>query len=51
MHSSVRLTLPTNDVFYRKGGIAAVMRHFSEKTKSVENVAMSKPITPGRNVG
>ena len=48
---SVRLPLPTNDVFYRKGGIAAVMPHFNEKTKSVENLAASKPITLGRDVG
>lgn len=48
---SVQLPLPTNDVFYRKGGIAAVMPHFHEKTKSVENVAVSRPITLGRDVG
>jgi len=48
---SVRLPLPTNDVFYRKGGIAAVMPHFHEKTKSVENVTASKPITLGRDIG
>jgi hypothetical protein len=48
---SVRLPLPTNDVFYRKGGIAAVMPHFHEKTKSVDNVTVSTPITLGRDVG
>ena len=48
---SVHLPLPTNDVFYRKGGIAAVMPHFHEKTKSVENVTVSTPITLGRDVG
>lgn len=48
---SVHLPLPTNDVFYRKGGIAAVMPHFNEKTKSVENLTVSKPITLGRDVG
>ena len=48
---SVRLPLPDNDVFYRKGGIAAVMPHFNEKTKSVENLAASKPISLGRDVG
>ena len=48
---SVRLPLPVNDVFYRRGGIAAVMPHFHEKTRSVENVTGSKPITLGRDVG
>lgn len=48
---SVRLPLPANDVFYRRGGIAAVMPHFHEKTRSVENVTGSKPITLGRDVG
>ena len=48
---SVHLPLPTNDVFYRKGGIAAVMPHFNEKTRSVENLTVSKPITLGRDVG
>jgi hypothetical protein len=47
---SVRLPLPTNDVFYRKGGMAAVMPHFHEKTKNVENLTVSKPITLGRDV-
>ena len=48
---SVHLPLPTNDVFYRKGGIAAVMPHFNEKTKSVDNLTVSKPITLGRDIG
>lgn len=47
---SVQLPLPSNDVFYRAGGIAAVMPHFNEKTKSVENLAASRPITLGRDV-
>lgn len=48
---TVTLPLPTNDAFYRKGGIAAVMPHYHEKTKSVENFAPSRPITLGRDIG
>lgn len=48
---SVHLPLPTNDVFYRKGGIAAVMPHFNEKSKSVDNFTCAKPITLGRDIG
>ena len=48
---TVTLPLPTNDVFYRKGGMAAVMPHFNEKTKNVDNLTVSKPITFGRDVG
>ena len=35
----------------KKLGIAAVMPHFNEKTKSVDNLTVSKPITLGRDVG
>lgn len=47
---TVQLPLPTNDVFYRKGGIAAVMPHYHEKTKSIDNFVGAKRITLGRDV-
>ena len=48
---TVHLPLTPDDVFYRKGGIASVMPHFHEKTKSIDNFAPTKPITLGRDVG
>ena len=47
----VELPISTQDVFYKKGGIAATMPHFHEKTKSVENFQPTKPISLGRDVG
>ena len=47
----VTLPISSDDVFYRKGGIASVMPHFHEKTKSVDNFEETKPITLGRDVG
>lgn len=47
----VDLPISDQDVFYKKGGIAATMPHFHEKTKSVENFQATKPISLGRDVG
>ena len=47
----VDLPISEQDVFYKKGGIAATMPHFHEKTKSVENFQPTKPISLGRDVG
>lgn len=48
---TVELPLRPDDVFYRKGGIAASMPHFHEKSKSIDNFAKTKPISLGRDVG
>lgn len=47
----VKLPIKEDDIFYKKGGIASVMPHFYEKTKSVDNFSEIKPITLGRDVG
>lgn len=49
--ATVKLPIEEDDIFYKKGGIASVMPHFYEKTKSVDNFSETKPITLGRDVG
>jgi len=49
--SAVTLPLASDDAFYKKGGLAKLMPHFHEKTRSVDNLKMSEPISLGRDVG
>lgn len=48
---TVKLPLLPEDDFYQKGGIARRMPHFHEKTRSVDNLLQTQPITLGRDVG
>ena len=50
-HTPVTLPIKEEDVFYGKGGAAAAMPHFFEKTKSVAEVKLDRPISYGRDVG
>ena len=47
----VHLPITADDPFYPKGAFAALMPHFYEKTKSVDNFTQTKPITLGRDIG
>lgn len=47
----VDLPVQPDNPLYAKGGIAAHMPHFHEKTKSIDNFEKTKPITLGRDVG
>jgi len=47
----VSLPLSPNDDFYKKGGVAAKMPHFHEKSRNVDNLTQTEPISLGRNVG
>jgi len=49
--SAVELPIASGDPFYKKGGLAALMPHFHEKTRNVDHLKMSAPISLGRDVG
>ncbi len=51
MGAPVALPLSADDEFYKKGGVAAKMPHFHEKTRNVDNLVQTEPISLGRNVG
>ena len=47
----VALPLSPEDDFYKTGGIAKNMPHFHEKTRNVDHLVQTEPITLGRDVG